>query len=130
VKFHRPFLSVQANAESERQIGHSSSFALFKRNIMQLGCLLVFVVTANKIHARLFVPALRRAIKNHQRADQLLATTGIARIRMKLSAAALCAQPAILPGAQPNDAALFPPRMYNTLIPTLSIYVKSRQGFS
>ena len=50
---------------------------------MQLGRLLIFVVTTNKIHSRLFVPAFRRAIKNHQRADQLLATTGIARIRMK-----------------------------------------------
>jgi hypothetical protein len=50
---------------------------------MQFGRLLVFVVTANKIHSCLFVPAFRRAIKNHERADQLLPTAGVARIRVK-----------------------------------------------
>src|ERR1700722_9456586 len=37
-----------------------------------------------------------------------------------LSAAALCAQPAIVPGTQLDEAAFCPPLTYNTLIPTLS----------
>ena len=46
--------------------------------ITQFGCVLVFVVTPYKIHRGLLVPSFWRAIKNHERADQLLPTTGIA----------------------------------------------------
>src|ERR1035437_1522387 len=70
-------------------IGHVLLFALapwfayLSATIVKSWRLLIFVVTAHKIHRRLLIPSFGCAIKNHKRADQLLAAAGIARIRMK-----------------------------------------------
>src|ERR1700733_155387 len=63
--------------------GLTSWFAYLGATIVKFWRLLIFIVTAYKIHGRPLVPALRRAIKNHERPDQLLSAAGIARIRVK-----------------------------------------------
>jgi len=50
---------------------------------------LVFVVATHKIHRRLLVSSFRRTVENHERADQLLPTPGIARIGVKDGVAAV-----------------------------------------